>query len=230
MRAGLINAKAAKAETERIVKEYDVRTPSIFVTGGSLSGGNQQKLIIGREMSHDPKVLLAAHPTRGVDVGAQAAIWDHIKRARRAGLAVLLISADLEELVGLSDTIRVMLRGSISGDFDPDTVTREELGAAMTGANAPQTSEDRPVETEPAPTHNRRSGATARPDESGTDEVEPRRDRTTSGTDEVEPRRDRTTSGTDEVEPRRDRTKSGTDEVEPRRDRTTSGTDEGDSR
>jgi ABC-type uncharacterized transport system ATPase subunit len=135
---GLINAKAAKAETDRIVKDYDVRTPSIFVTGGSLSGGNQQKLIIGREMSHDPKVLLAAHPTRGVDVGAQAAIWDHIKRARRAGLAVLLISADLEELVGLSDNIRVMLRGSLSGDFDPDTVTREELGAAMTGANAPE--------------------------------------------------------------------------------------------
>ena len=81
-----------------------MRTPSIYVTGGSLSGGNQQKLIIGREMSHEPKVLLAAHPTRGVDVGAQAAIWDHIKRARRAGLAVLLISADLEELVGLSDT------------------------------------------------------------------------------------------------------------------------------
>ena len=117
----------------------------------SLSGGNQQKLIIGREMSHDPKVLLAAHPTRGVDVGAQAAIWDHIKRARRAGLAVLLISADLEELVGLSDTIRVILRGSLSGDFDPDTVTREELGAAMTGANAPEPSErpdDRPAEAD----------------------------------------------------------------------------------
>ena len=150
---GLINAKAAKAETERIVKEYDVRTPSIFVTGGSLSGGNQQKLIIGREMSHEPKVVLAAHPTRGVDVGAQAAIWDHIKRARRAGLALLLISADLEELVGLSDTIWVMLRGSLSADFDPDTVTREELGAAMTGANAPEPArapESRPA-TEPRP-------------------------------------------------------------------------------
>ena len=97
---------AAKADTERIVKEYDVRTPSIFVTAGSLSGGNQQKLIIGREMSHQPKVLVAAHPTRGVDVGAQASIWDHIRGARRDGLAVLLISADLEELIGLSDTIR----------------------------------------------------------------------------------------------------------------------------
>jgi simple sugar transport system ATP-binding protein len=130
----LIDAKAAKAETERVVREFDVRTPSIFVTAGSLSGGNQQKLIVGREMSHAPRVLVAAHPTRGVDVGAQAAIWDLIKAARREGMGVLLISADLEELVGLSDTIRVILRGSLSADFDPDVVTREELGAAMTGA------------------------------------------------------------------------------------------------
>ena len=64
-------------------------------------------------MSHQPKVLVAAHPTRGVDVGAQAAIWDHIRDARREGLAVLLISADLEELIGLSDTIRVILRGRL---------------------------------------------------------------------------------------------------------------------
>jgi len=130
----LIDAASAKADTERIVKEYDVRTPSIFVTAGSLSGGNQQKLIIGREMSHSPKILVAAHPTRGVDVGAQASIWDHIRDARRGGLAVLLISADLEELIGLSDTIRVILRGQLSGDFDPDQVTAEDLGAAMTGA------------------------------------------------------------------------------------------------
>ncbi|KRF27262.1 heme ABC transporter ATP-binding protein [Phycicoccus sp. Soil802] len=130
----LIDAAAAKADTERIVKDYDVRTPSIFVTAGSLSGGNQQKLIIGREMSHKPKVLIAAHPTRGVDVGAQSSIWDHIRAARREGLAVLLISADLEELIGLSDTIRVILRGRLSGDFDPDDVTAEDLGAAMTGA------------------------------------------------------------------------------------------------
>jgi ABC-type uncharacterized transport system ATPase subunit len=134
IRGPLIDAKAAKAETERVVRDFDVRTPSIFVTAGSLSGGNQQKLIVGREMSHAPRVLVAAHPTRGVDVGAQAAIWDLIKAARREGMGVLLISADLEELVGLSDTIRVILRGSLSGDFDPDVVTREELGAAMTGA------------------------------------------------------------------------------------------------
>ena len=135
VRGPLIDAKAAKADTERVVEQFDVRTPSILVTAGSLSGGNQQKLIVGREMSHTPRVLLAAHPTRGVDVGAQAAIWDLIKEARKGGMGVLLISADLEELVGLSDTIRVILRGRLSGEFDPNVVTREELGAAMTGAS-----------------------------------------------------------------------------------------------
>ncbi len=131
----LIDARAARADTERVVSEFDVRTPSILVTAASLSGGNQQKLIIGREMSHTPRVLVAAHPTRGVDVGAQAAIWDLIKHARRNGMAVLLVSADLEELMGLSDTIRVILRGRLSGDFDPDVVTKEQLGSAMTGAD-----------------------------------------------------------------------------------------------
>jgi general nucleoside transport system ATP-binding protein len=129
-----VDAAGAKADTERIAAEYDVRTPSIYVTANSLSGGNQQKLIVGREMSHTPRVLIAAHPTRGVDVGAQAAIWEQIKKARREGLAVLLISADLDELIGLSDTIRVILRGQLSGDFDPDVVTAEDLGVAMTGA------------------------------------------------------------------------------------------------
>lgn len=133
-RGGLLTPSAARADTERIVRDYDVRTPSIHVTVGSLSGGNQQKLIVGREMSHDPKVLVASHPTRGVDVGAQAAIWDLIREARREGLAVLLISADLEELIGLSDTIKVILRGRITGEFDPDSVTSQELGSAMTGA------------------------------------------------------------------------------------------------
>ena len=129
-----VDSGGAKADTVGIVAAYDVRTPSIYVTANSLSGGNQQKLIVGREMSYSPRVLIAAHPTRGVDVGAQTAIWDHIKKARREGLAVLLISADLDELIGLSDTIRVILRGQLSGEFDPDVVTAEDLGAAMTGA------------------------------------------------------------------------------------------------
>ncbi|WP_088314626.1 ABC transporter ATP-binding protein [Kineosporia sp. R_H_3] len=135
-RGPLVNRRGARADTERIVRDYDVRTPSIDVTASALSGGNQQKLIVGREMSGSPRLLLAAHPTRGVDVGAQAAIWDHLRRARAEGLAVLLISADLDELIGLSDSLKVILRGRLVADADPATVTPEDLGSAMTGAGA----------------------------------------------------------------------------------------------
>jgi ABC-type uncharacterized transport system ATPase subunit len=129
-----LDIKGAQDDTRRIVEDYDVRTPGIDVTAASLSGGNQQKLIVGREMSHKPKFLIAAHPTRGVDVGAQAQIWDQIREARREGLAVLLISADLDELIGLSDTLRVIYNGRLVADADPATITPEELGSAMTGA------------------------------------------------------------------------------------------------
>jgi simple sugar transport system ATP-binding protein len=131
-----INRSGARKDTERIVEQYDVRTPGIDVPARALSGGNQQKLVVGREMSGKPVLLVASHPTRGVDVGAQAAIWEHIKRARRDGLAVLLISADLDELIGLSDTIQVILRGRMVGTFDPNDVTPQDLGTAMTGGEA----------------------------------------------------------------------------------------------
>ncbi|MBN9609266.1 MAG: heme ABC transporter ATP-binding protein [Actinobacteria bacterium 69-20] len=130
----LLTRSDARADTRRIVEQFDVRTPGIEVKASSLSGGNQQKLIVGREMSGDPKLLIASHPTRGVDVGAQAAIWEQLRVARSKGLAVLLISADLEELIGMSDTITVILRGRLVGHYDPNTVTPEQLGSAMTGA------------------------------------------------------------------------------------------------
>ncbi|MCW2527366.1 MAG: transporter ATP-binding protein [Pseudonocardiales bacterium] len=133
-RGPLIDIGAAKRDTQRIVDEFDVRTPGIDVPAASLSGGNQQKLIVGRELSGSPGLLIAAHPTRGVDVGAQAAIWDHLRNARAAGMAVLLISADLDELIGMSDTLRVILRGRLVAQVDPRSVTPEDLGAAMTGA------------------------------------------------------------------------------------------------
>jgi ABC-type uncharacterized transport system ATPase subunit len=138
---GLIDRGAARADTERIIEDYDVRTPGPDVLARALSGGNQQKLIVGREMSGTPILLIAAHPTRGVDVGAQAAIWRHIKNARREGLAVLLISADLDELIGLSDRIEVILRGRFVGSFDPNDVTPEQLGSAMTGATGDATTD-----------------------------------------------------------------------------------------
>ncbi|GAB3496215.1 ABC transporter ATP-binding protein [Amycolatopsis cihanbeyliensis] len=132
----LLNIAGAKKDTERIIEAYDVRTPGIDVVAGALSGGNQQKLVVGRELSCRPVLLIASHPTRGVDVGAQALIWEQIRTARAEGLAVLLVSADLDELIGLSDTIRVMLRGRLVSEADPATVTPQELGSAMTGAES----------------------------------------------------------------------------------------------
>jgi general nucleoside transport system ATP-binding protein len=134
VRGPLIDRRGAKVDTQRIVREYDVRTPGIDVVAAALSGGNQQKLIVGREMSGNPVLLIASHPTRGVDVGAQAAIWEHIRRARAEHLAVLLISADLDELIGMSDRIAVILRGQLVSEVDPGAVTPQELGSAMTGA------------------------------------------------------------------------------------------------
>jgi general nucleoside transport system ATP-binding protein len=129
-----IDRKGAKRRTAEILATYDVRAPNVAVPGYALSGGNQQKLIVGRELMAGARVLLANHPTRGVDVGAQAAVWDHLRDARKAGLATLLVSADLEELIGLSDRLLVMLRGRIVAELDPAKVTPEELGSYMTGA------------------------------------------------------------------------------------------------
>ncbi len=126
--------KGARARTEEIRREYDVRTPNIEVAAHALSGGNQQKLIVGREMASDPDVFIAAHPTRGIDVGAQAAVWEDLRRARALGMATVLVSADLDELIGMSDTIVVMLRGKLVAKLDPDTVTPRDLGSYMTGA------------------------------------------------------------------------------------------------
>ena len=128
--------RAARNKCQEIVDSFDVRTPSVRVPADALSGGNQQKLIIGREMSMNPKVLIAAHPTRGIDVGAQAAVWEDLRVARREGLAVLLVSADLDELIGLSDRLLVILRGEIVVELDPSQVTPRELGGYMTGATS----------------------------------------------------------------------------------------------
>ncbi|MDJ0767729.1 MAG: ABC transporter ATP-binding protein [Ilumatobacter sp.] len=129
-----IDRPGSRRHTELVRSEYDVKSPNIDVAAHALSGGNQQKFIIGREMSTDPKLLIAAHPTRGIDVGAQAAVWQSIRDARSEGLATLLISADLDELIGLSDTIVVMFHGKIVAQLDPSEITPRDLGSYMTGA------------------------------------------------------------------------------------------------
>jgi general nucleoside transport system ATP-binding protein len=134
MRGFVIDKKATIDSTRAIMQEFDVRAPGPDTLAAALSGGNQQKFIVGREMSKTPALLVASHPTRGVDVGAQGAIWDVLRKAREKGMAIILISADLEELIGMSDRLLVMLRGTITAELDPAKTTPEQLGSAMTGA------------------------------------------------------------------------------------------------
>jgi general nucleoside transport system ATP-binding protein len=137
VRGPFIDRRGARADTQRIMREYDVRAPGPDTLAMALSGGNQQKLIVGREMSARPRLLIAAHPTRGVDVGAQSVIWELLKDARAEGMGIVLVSADLDELIGLSDTLHVMLRGRLVATLDPARLTPEELGGHMTGAGGP---------------------------------------------------------------------------------------------
>jgi ABC-type uncharacterized transport system ATPase subunit len=119
---------------DRVVKEFDVRTPSIILPAQTLSGGNQQKLIVAREFSRPIKLMIAAQPTRGLDVGSIEYIHRQIVQKRDNGVAVLLVSVELDEIMALSDRIAVMYEGRIVGTVDADKVTREELGLMMAGA------------------------------------------------------------------------------------------------
>ena len=130
---GFINQNAVKAATREAIEKFGVLTPDETVPAYALSGGNQQKLIVGRELESNPSVMIAAHPTRGVDVGAQATIWGHLRESRDAGLAVLLVTADLEELVALSDRIVVMFDSFIHAELATADATPEILGVYMTG-------------------------------------------------------------------------------------------------
>jgi len=118
----------------RLIREFDVRTPSIEVPARALSGGNQQKVIIAREFASNPQVLIAAQPTRGVDIGAIEFIHRRIIEQRDAGKAVLLVSAELDEIRSLSDRIAVMYEGKIVDIVSPDA-TEEQLGILMTGGH-----------------------------------------------------------------------------------------------
>jgi simple sugar transport system ATP-binding protein len=122
------------AFAERVVEEFDVRTPSIAIPTQNLSGGNQQKVIVGREFSRPIKLLIAAQPTRGLDVGSIEYIHRRLVQKRDEGVAVLLVSVELDEIMALSDRIAVMYEGEIVGTVDADKISREELGLLMAGA------------------------------------------------------------------------------------------------
>jgi ABC-type uncharacterized transport system ATPase subunit len=120
-------------QAKELVNTFDIRTPSINTSAGSLSGGNQQKVIVARELSRPVKLLIASQPTRGLDVGSIEFIHQRIVEARDKGAAVLLISAELDEIMSLSDRIAVMYKGHILETLDAATATREQLGLLMAG-------------------------------------------------------------------------------------------------
>lgn len=138
------NPAAIAAEAEILAEQFDVRTPSIDVAVETLSGGNQQKVIVARELTGDVKALVVAQPTRGLDVGSIEFIHNQIIAMRDRGVGVLLVSAELDEILSLSDRIGVLYRGRLVGVFEGKDATREQLGYLMATGAAPET-EGQPV-------------------------------------------------------------------------------------
>jgi len=134
-RHGVMQPKALDENARKLISAFDVRTPSSFVNAGKLSGGNQQKVIVARELSRDVKLVIANQPTRGLDVGSIEYIHSEIIKMRDRGVAVLLISAELDEIMALSDRIAVMYRGQIVTIVEAKKATREQLGLWMAGAH-----------------------------------------------------------------------------------------------
>jgi ABC-type uncharacterized transport system ATPase subunit len=130
----LLDRAAIDRRADLVIREFDVRPPNPALPARALSGGNQQKLIIGREFELPPVLLLISQPTRGVDIGAIEFIHRKIIAMRDAGCAVLLVSAELEEVTALADRLLVLHNGRIAGEVDPSVATAEQIGLLMTGA------------------------------------------------------------------------------------------------
>ena len=135
---GFLNKKAFVDLAERLIEEFDVRTPSPTVAAGALSGGNQQKAIIAREIDRDPSLLIAAQPTRGLDVGAIEYIHKRLIDQRNKGKAVLLMSFELDEILNVADRIAVMYEGRIVDVLDTKETNETELGLLMAGSTREQ--------------------------------------------------------------------------------------------
>ena len=132
-RRGTIRWNTVRDEAQRLAQEFDVRTPSVNTPAGKLSGGNAQKMILARELARQPKVLIAAQPTRGLDVSAIEYVHRRLVGFRDAGLAILLISSELYEIFSLSDRIAVMYGGKIMGILDAAVATTYDVGLLMAG-------------------------------------------------------------------------------------------------
>lgn len=130
---GVMNFKNIYQKANELIEEYDVRTPDAYTKARSLSGGNQQKAIIGREVDRSPDLIIAAQPTRGLDVGAIEFIHKKLIEERDKGRAVLLLSFELEEIINLSDRIAVMFDGQIVAEVTPEETNEQDLGLLMAG-------------------------------------------------------------------------------------------------
>jgi simple sugar transport system ATP-binding protein len=131
-----LDREAIRRRAKKIVEAFDVRPPDLALPARSLSGGNQQKLILGRELELPPRLLLVAQPTRGVDIGGIEFIHRRLVELRDSGCAILLVSSELEEVTALADRLLVMRQGRIVGEVDPARASTEEIGLLMTGGEA----------------------------------------------------------------------------------------------
>jgi ABC-type uncharacterized transport system ATPase subunit len=129
----LRDERAIMQHAVSLIDKYDIRTPGPSIDGGNLSGGNQQKMIVAREFSRKPRLLIAAQPTRGIDVGSIEFIHSQIVEQRDAGAAVLLVSAELDEIMALSDRIAVLYKGEVIDTLPAKDASREQLGLLMAG-------------------------------------------------------------------------------------------------
>jgi simple sugar transport system ATP-binding protein len=130
-----MNWKQSRSEAERLIEEFDVRTPSSEIPASNLSGGNQQKVIVAREFGRQVDLVIASQPTRGIDVGSIEFIHERIIEERDAGAAVLIVSTELDEVMALSDRILVMFDGKVVAETKPSETTNTELGLYMAGAS-----------------------------------------------------------------------------------------------
>ena len=134
-RGGSIDFQEATEYSKKLVRDYSIQTPSVDTPAGHLSGGTQQRLIVAREFSRQPKLIIASQPTRGLDIGATEYVRGKLVEMRDRGSAVLLVSADLDEIWALSDRIAVIYEGRIVAIKDPNETSEQELGLLMTGGN-----------------------------------------------------------------------------------------------
>jgi simple sugar transport system ATP-binding protein len=136
---GFLNLRDITHHTEELIKKFHVKTPSCETHAKNLSGGNIQKVVLAREISRNPRVILAAQPTRGLDIGATEYVREQLLEQRKKGAAILLISEDLDEILALSDRIAVLYEGQVMDIIPRENATPEKLGLLMAGVHPEET-------------------------------------------------------------------------------------------